>query len=179
MPRFYFNLHSLQKSLIDCEGMILPDVEGACNEARKAVQNFFQPATGRVQNGWEDWRMNVSDQRGRCVFSMAFADAGASAPSPVERRPEPLSPVVVHLDIARAKRQLASVEEEMRTLVRRTSCLVEFTRSQASSLAHLLEDTRELCRTSQALLERSRQQTLLDDIYPVDQPHVGDRARLH
>jgi hypothetical protein len=178
MPRFFFHLRSPYKSLIDCEGMMLRDVEAARGEATKAVQNFFQPSTGGVQVEWEDWRIEVSDQRGRCVFAMAFADAAPPAPSQGDPLPERGAPVVVHLDIARAKRELSSLEKQMRTLIRRASALVGCTRSQSQNLVDLLKEAQGLRETSRALLDRSRQQSLLDTMSLAKERHGGDRARL-
>ena len=158
MPRFFFHLRSPQKNLVDCEGMMLRDLEDARAEATNAVGDFFQPATGRVEAEWEGWRIEVSDQRGRCVYAMAFVDA--AAPEPGFPSPERAAPVI-HLDIARAKRELSSLEKQMRGLVRRASELVGRTRSQARSLSELAQHTQQLRDESRALLARSRQQSSL------------------
>src|SRR5262245_35055384 len=178
MPRFFFHLRSTQKNLVDCEGMMLADLDAARTEATKAVQNFFQPATGRVQAEWEDWRIEVSDQRGRCMFAMAFADAATPALGLGDARPERVTPVVVHLDIARAKRELSSLEKQMRSLVRRASELVGLARSQAGTLLELGQQTQQLRQASQALLDRSRQQSSLGFMYLPHDPHVAERAGL-
>ena len=93
MPRFFFHLRSPQKYLVDCEGMMLRDLEAARAEATKAVEDFLQPATGRVHAEWQDWRIEVSDQRGRCVFAMAFADAAGSATDVAQQLAERVAPV--------------------------------------------------------------------------------------
>src|SRR5215216_396555 len=100
MPRFFFHLRNTEKSLLDCEGMLLADAEAARQEATLAVQDFFQPAAGRVDPEWEDWSVDVRDQRGRCVCSRPFADAEQPVASPT-RAGEPASPRIVYLDVAR------------------------------------------------------------------------------
>jgi len=176
MPRFFFHLRGPHKNLVDCEGMMLRDLDAARGEATKAVQDFFQPATGRVETEWEGWRIEVSDQRGRCVYAMAFADATAPRPGPNEPSPERAAPTVVYLDIARAKRELSSLERQMRTLVRRASELVDRTRSQAKSLKELALQTQDLRQESQELLDRSRRQRSLG-FMPL--PHDRARVELH
>src|SRR5919198_5734869 len=142
MPRFFFHLRSPQKSLVDCEGMVLVDAEAARQEAARAVQNFFQPAAGRVHAEWEEWSIDVSDQRGRRLCSVAFADAAEPLPvASVEQVNGHASRSVVYLDIARAKREFSSLEDRMRKLVRRTSTLVERTRSEARHLYELVQQT--------------------------------------
>src|SRR5215217_4419617 len=103
MPRFFFHLRNTEKSLLDCEGMLLADAEAARQEATLAVQDFFQRAAGRVDPEWEDWSVDVRDQRGRCVCSRPFADAEQVASA--ARADGPASPRIIYLDITRAKRE--------------------------------------------------------------------------
>src|SRR3954447_646891 len=179
MPRFFFHLRSPQKNLADCEGMMLRDVDAAREEAGKAVQNFFQPATGCVQAEWENWRIEVSDESGRCLFAMAFADAATPALSREDPLPERGAPVVVHLDIARAKRELSSLEKQMKSLIRRTSELVGCARSQARTLSELGQQTQQLREASKALLDRSRKQSSLGFAYLAGDPQGSKKFALH
>jgi hypothetical protein len=172
MPRFFFHLRSPQKNLVDCEGMMLRHLEEARGEATKAVQDFFQPATGRVQAEWEDWRIEVSDQRGRCVYAMAFADAAAPTRDPIES-PLEQGPPVIYLDIARARREFSSLEQQMRSLVRRASELVACTHSEARTLKELASQTEELRQASQELLDRSRRQSALGFMHVSEQSAWG------
>jgi hypothetical protein len=178
MPRFFFHLRSPQKNLVDCEGMMLGDVQAARSEATKAVDDFFQPVIGRVQAEWEDWRFEVSDQRGRCVFALAFADAAAPRQDLMER-PELFAPVVIDLDIARIRRELSSLEKQTRGLVRRASELVGRARLDAKTLSELCQQTQELRQVSMALLDLSRKQSSLGFMSFADDSRASGKSDLH
>jgi hypothetical protein len=159
MPRFFFHLRHARKSLLDCDGMVLADAAAARQEAVLAVQDFFQPATGRVPPDWEDWSVDVRDERGRCVFSAAFADAAElEQVAPPARVDAHASPNVVYLDIVRAKREFSALENQVRRLLRHTSVLVDRNRYEANVLYHLLQAALEVRLRSRELLERSRSQ---------------------
>lgn len=178
MPRFFFHLRSPQKNLVDCEGMLLGEVQAARAEATKTVQDFFQPAIGRVQAEWEDSRIEVSDQRGRCVFALAFADAAAPRQNLMER-PERFAPVVIDLDIARIKRESSSLEKQMCSLVRRASELAGRTRLDAKTLSELCQQTQELRQVSMALLDLSRKQNSLGFMSFADDSRASGKSDLH
>jgi hypothetical protein len=163
MPRFFFHLRNAHKSLLDCDGMVLADAQAAQEEAVLAVQDFFQPATGRVSPEWEHWSVDVRDERGRCVFSASFADAAELEVEPPPRASAHKSPSVVYLDIVRAKREFSALENQFRRLRRHTSMLVDRNRYEANALYHLLQVAQEVRLRSRELLERSRRQTRARD----------------
>jgi hypothetical protein len=163
MPRFFFHLRNARRSLLDCDGMVLADAAAARQEAVLAVQDFFQPATGRVPPDWEHWSVDVRDERGRCVFSLPFAGAAGLEPDSPSTNAQRAHPSIVYLDIERAKREFTSLENQTRSLVRRTSMLVDRNRYEAKRLYHLMQAAVEVQQQSQQLLARSRSQTPVGD----------------
>jgi hypothetical protein len=160
MPRFFFHLRSATRSLLDCEGIVAADADGARREAMLTVQDFVQPSVGGVHPEWEDWSIDARDERGRCIFSMRFADAAEL--EQVDSPPgsdEQAKAGIVHLDLERAKREFSSLENQTRDLVRRMSSLVHRYRYEANSLYTLMKQAVEARRQSQELLARSRHQT--------------------
>jgi hypothetical protein len=123
MPRYFFHLRSASKRLQDCQGLMLRGQEGACQEARETVQDFFQPSAGRVAPDWAGWSMEVCDERGRCVLFMPFADAPKLREIASESAESPALSNIVRLDVARAKRELVATETRTRELVRRRGCM--------------------------------------------------------
>jgi len=161
MPRFFFHLRAARKTLMDCEGVALPDAAAAREQARLTVRDFFQPALGQVHPDWEGWSMEVVDERGRRVFAMAFADA-AEIDQPL-RAPVQAPPKVVSLTRERTKRELAALENQTRDLVRHTSALVAQNRYEAKSLYGLMVEARDARDRARQTLERSRRQNALQD----------------
>jgi hypothetical protein len=159
MPRYFFHLRSDHKSLLDCHGTGFPGPEAACKEARRTVQDFFQPWTGRVAPEWQGWSLEVCDERGRGIFLMAFADAARLQETAGEPAHRHASSNVVHLDVERIKRELASAERQTCELVRRTKMLVDQNRYEAKNLHHLMDSAAEAQRRARELVARSRQQT--------------------
>jgi len=161
MPRFYFHLRAANKSLMDCEGSVLPDADAARAEALATVRDFFQPATG-VDPDWEGWSMEACDERGRRVFAMAFADAAKlealDAPAAVAAR---ATPSIVFLDFERARREFRSTERRTRDLVHRALMLAERNRYEAKGLYGLVKSAQSGRARANELLERSRRQSSL------------------
>jgi hypothetical protein len=159
MPRFYFHLRSAHKTLPDCEGALIADSEGARRQAQLSVRDFLEPTTGRVPAEWEDWRIDICDERGRWVFSIAFSDAAALGQcDDIGATAVPVAPRVVYLEVERAKRELAAVEAQIRRAMRRITVLVECTRHQADGLCHIIKDVEETRQASRQLVQRSRAQ---------------------
>src|SRR5262245_13564288 len=137
MPRFFFHLRNAEKTLLDCEGITFGDVEVARRQAELTVRDFAQPATGELQDDWKDWSMDVCDERGRCVLSIAFCDCRIEPlEGRVERSPPPRA--VVYLEVERAKRELASIEHQIRKVVMQVSAQVDRTRYETNSLYGVL-----------------------------------------
>jgi hypothetical protein len=164
MPRFFFHLRNAHKSLQDCEGMAFTDADAARAQALATLRDFVQPSTGRVHPEWQSWLMQIADERGRCVFSIPFADAAevTARDQPPERgaRQERR---VVYLDVERARREFSSVENEVRRRIHHMAALVDRARDEARSLNEMLRVTTEVRRRSQELLARSRSQSLAAD----------------
>jgi len=159
MPRYFFHLRSANKRLQDCQGLMLPGQEAACQEARETVQDFFQPSTGRVAPDWAGWSMEVCDERGRCILFMPFADAPKLRGIASEPAEAPALSNVVQLDVARAKRELVAMETRTRELVRHTAMLVDRNRYEAKHLYYLMQVAGEARLQAGELVARSRQQT--------------------
>jgi hypothetical protein len=161
MQRYFFHLRCGEKSLQDCDGMMLPGPEAACQEAKLTVLDFVQPSTGQVAPDWEGWSIEVRDERGRCTFLAPFAAKSIEVdPDVTEQGP---SADVISLDFVRAKREFASVEKQNHELVRRASMLADQNRYEAKNLFHLLQTAQEASLRSAEILARSRQQAAWGD----------------
>lgn len=73
MPRFYFNLFN-DVSVKDEEGVELPDVPAAQEQARRAAAQIIgeQIAAGRKLN--LSHRLEVQDEAGRVVHTLMFSE---------------------------------------------------------------------------------------------------------
>jgi hypothetical protein len=164
MPRFFFHLRNAHKSLQDCEGMAFADADAARRQALATLRDFVQPSTGRVHPEWQGWLLQIADERGRCVFSIPFADAAEltarEQPPEHDARRERS---VIYLDVERARREFSSVEHEVRRRIHHMAALVDRTRDEARSLNAMLLATTEVRQRSQELLARSRSQSSVAD----------------
>lgn len=70
MPRFHFNVYDGQ-SLPDREGTDLPDSTTARLRAIEHAGEILQDDASRIGLG-EDWRMEVTDERGVILFRLDF-----------------------------------------------------------------------------------------------------------
>jgi len=157
MPRYFFHLRSADKSLLDCDGMMFPGPEAARQEARQTIQDFFQPSTGRVAPEWNGWSMDLRDERGRCVFFMAFAEAPKLQDTPGEPT-QPQASNVTHLDLARSRREFEITEKQTRELIRRAALLVDRNCYESKNLYHLMQVIGEARLRAEQLVARSRLQ---------------------
>jgi len=164
VPRFFFHLRRDHRTLADCEGIVVANADAAHRQALATLRDFVQPSTGRVPPEWEGWLMQIADERGRCVFSIPFAEAPElAAREQPPRRDERRSSRVVYLDIERARREFSSVEGEVCRHIHRTMTLVDRARSQSDSLRAMLQAAAEVRQQSQELLARSRSQSSIGD----------------
>ena len=172
VPRFFFHLRRDHRTLADCEGIVVASADAAHRQALATLRDFVQPSTGRVPLEWEGWLMQIADERGRCLFSIPFAEApelaaAEAAELAAHEQPPPrgerASSRVVYLDIERARREFSSVEGEVRRHIHHTTMLVDRTRSQTESLRAMLQATAEVRQQSLELLTRSRSQSSIGD----------------
>lgn len=70
MPHFFFNVFDGYGNL-DTEGMELPDCQAAQVLAIRHAGEVLQSDAARIQPG-DDWRMEVTDERGLIVFRLDF-----------------------------------------------------------------------------------------------------------
>jgi hypothetical protein len=122
MVRFFFHLHCAAQSITDCQGVVLKDAGAAHDEARRVAADFIDRASGQPFPKWRDWRIEVSDARGRRVFALPleeFAGAGLVAAKTSGSTPER----VVHLDIVRNARALTALRNRARDLIREAAVL--------------------------------------------------------
>jgi hypothetical protein len=70
MPRFYFHVHD-GVSELDREGTELPDWEEARLEAIRQTGAILRDEAWHIALG-EDWRMEVTDERGLLLFRLDF-----------------------------------------------------------------------------------------------------------
>src|SRR5262245_11394523 len=159
MPRFFFHLRNAYRSLQDCEGIAVADPEAARRQALATLRDFVQPSTGRVDPAWLGWLMQIADERGRCLYSIPFAEAPDifAREQPVQPE-EPPARTVVYLDIERVRRELMLVEHEVREHIRRTAALALRTRTEVTSLNQILRDTAAVRQRAQEVVTRSRSQ---------------------
>jgi hypothetical protein len=171
MPRYFFHLCSADQSLPDYQGITLAGSEAACREASRTVQDFCQPSSGRLSPQWEGWSVEVRDERGRAVISMAFADGPKLRQVEAEWfRDAVVLPNVVNLGLERAKRQFASVEHERNEVVRRTRMLTDHTRYETRKLEHLMQTAVKAGEDSVRLVARSRRQRAPGDWLSLARP---------
>ena len=71
MPRFFFNIKD-GKDLTDTEGTELAGIAEARDQALTAAGEMIKHQKDTVWNGSE-WRMHVTDEAGRPVFTLRFA----------------------------------------------------------------------------------------------------------
>ena len=164
MPRFFIHLRSAHRSLQDCEGTIAADVDAARRLAVATLKDFIQPSTGRIDPEWQGWLMQIADERGRCLFSIPFADAvQIDAREPALGDGDRPSSNVVCLDLERARREFFSVEDEVRRHIHHTTTLVRIGRHDAKSLQEVVEAIVEARQYVQEQLSRSRSQPSASD----------------
>lgn len=77
MPRYYFHIHD-GRSIIDRDGMELPDVAQARRMAIRLTGQFFEDEAELVSLG-EEWRMEVTDGQGLILFRLDFVVTSAAA----------------------------------------------------------------------------------------------------
>jgi hypothetical protein len=160
MPRFFFHLRTDGRNLPDLEGMVFADIEGARRQAELTGRDLMRPVTDR-RSEWIDWSVDVSDGRGRRVFSRAFCDCD---PDQVEEPPAaPPSRAVVYLENERAKREISQLDQQIRRTVRNISTLVDRTRYEAKNLYGIIQESEEIRRRSREVLERARAQRPPED----------------
>jgi len=157
MPRYFFHLRNAQKTLLDCEGMAFGDVGVARRQAELTVRDFIQPATGELQDDWKDWSMDVCDERGRCVLSVAFSDYRIEPLEGLLERSPPL-PAVVYIEVERTRRELASVEHQIRKVVGQVAAQVDRTRYETKSLYGVIRQAQEFRQEAEDALRRARAQ---------------------
>jgi len=86
MPRYHFNVHD-GTDLPDVEGTELPSLDHARREAVRYSGCLLRDHADAFWTG-EEWRMDVTDERGLILFSLMFVATNApSTGSPRDRRP--------------------------------------------------------------------------------------------
>jgi hypothetical protein len=145
MARFFFHLRCAGKSMADDQTAVFPNDEAARAEARRIVRNFIDPMSGRVMSEWQEWSLDLCDQRGRSVlkidFSQATLDAveglipdqpsGADATPPepaVELPGMSLQVRRASSDAAESARRVRSATEILRDMIARSQILQEESR---------------------------------------------------
>jgi hypothetical protein len=159
MPRFFFHLRDPRKRLTDCEGTVLADAAAARTLANLTARDFFRPATNRIDAGYEDGSIEVSDDRGRIIFGLAIADAiEPYEPDTCLLAKRETSHGVVYLGAVRARRDFAVLQVGLRALRGHTTQLVDHSRYACNTLRHVMKETEQVRARSQEVLARSRRQ---------------------
>jgi subtilisin-like proprotein convertase family protein len=71
--RCYFNLVDGQQSIIDHDGVEVPDLEQARSIARATAMEMIRAGEARVGD-WRGWRMEITDNSGATLFSIDLED---------------------------------------------------------------------------------------------------------
>jgi hypothetical protein len=77
MPRYYFHIHD-GRSIIDKDGMVLADTSEARRKAIRISGQYFDNDADVVSLG-EEWRMEVTDERGLILFRLDFVVTDAAS----------------------------------------------------------------------------------------------------
>jgi uncharacterized protein DUF6894 len=154
MARFFFHLRSAGKTMIDDQSAVFPDDEAARAEARRIARNFIDPMTGRVMSEWQDWSLEVCDQRGRSIMKVDFAQVtleameGLVADQPSGSRATPIKPAV----------QLPEESSGMCKAATKTAESTGQPRSAAEILRAILGRSEDLQEESRRIVMRPRAQ---------------------
>jgi subtilisin-like proprotein convertase family protein len=71
--RCYFNLVDGQQSIIDHDGVEVPDLEQARSIARATAMEMIRAGEARFGDG-RGWRMEIADNSGATLFSIDLED---------------------------------------------------------------------------------------------------------
>src|SRR5262245_8578594 len=159
MPRYYFHLRHPGKRVMDCEGVLLPSADAARAQAILTVRDFFRPALNAVEPEWADCALEVRDARGCRVADIAFAEAARPAAGNLEMAHVAPPLKVIHLDLARARREFSAVESRARELLQQMRSLVQKQRSAAQNVSDELRHMNELRNSSIEIVARARRQS--------------------
>ncbi|GJE77007.1 MULTISPECIES: DUF6894 family protein [Methylorubrum] len=77
MPRYYFHIHD-GHSIIDKDGMVLADTSEARRKAIRISGQYLDNDADVVSLG-EEWRMEVTDERGLILFRLDFVVTDAAS----------------------------------------------------------------------------------------------------
>lgn len=77
MPRYYFHIHD-GRSIIDVDGVVLPDTGEARRKAIRLSGQYFENEADLVSLG-EEWRMEVTDEHGLILFRLDFVVTAAAS----------------------------------------------------------------------------------------------------
>lgn len=77
MPRYYFHIHD-GRSIIDTDGTVLDDTAQARRMAIRMSGRYFDKEADLVSLG-EEWRMEVTDERGLILFRLDFVVTAAAS----------------------------------------------------------------------------------------------------
>jgi hypothetical protein len=158
MPRYFFHLEGVERSLADRDGMILSGPEAARGEAIRAAQDFFHPALGCVDPTWKGWSIDVRGERGDRIVLVSLAQAGEPQRTHAPQAGRPTSSVV-YLDAVRVQRELSSIARRTRDLLRRSSALMDNSRYRSNELYYARQELRDSRLQAQKLLRRSQLQS--------------------
>lgn len=88
MPRFYFKVFD-RRLMIDEEGTELTDVREALVEAVHLAGSLIRDDAESLAAG-EDWRMEVTDERGLIIYRLDFSISKTAASGGGGERPHPM-----------------------------------------------------------------------------------------
>ncbi len=77
MPRYHFHIHD-GRTIIDTDGMDLADTAQARRMAIRITGQYLEDEADLISLG-EEWRMEVTDDRGLILFRLDFVVTNAAA----------------------------------------------------------------------------------------------------
>jgi hypothetical protein len=72
MPRYYFSLAN-DRCFDDTDGLELPDLAAACEEASGFARDLMRSEPAR--RDWRGWSIRVTDEDQQPLFELPFPDA--------------------------------------------------------------------------------------------------------
>jgi hypothetical protein len=82
--RIYFHLKRLNEAIRDREGIEVTNLEEACSEAIKAVEELLREDVSTARS-WSGWTINVADEGGAVLFSLGLMTHGGPPEFPARR----------------------------------------------------------------------------------------------
>ena len=75
MPRYFFNIRNHDNDkIVDDEGVDLPDLEAAKEEARYDIIDLLNSRSIALGNEWHQWSIDICDDGGNVLAVVPFSN---------------------------------------------------------------------------------------------------------